>query len=214
MDRSETEKTERQGRIIFAPEVEAITGARDVRDAVRVALDLEFAKSENGSLHKHRSPLHAALTDSAIIGRIGDDESVTDSAGEYVGEPGDHATVDVGEFGTVRRSLQDRDLVMERDGFGFEPPAGFAADDDQLGDGDEQPVDECAKSGTELGGRAGSRERARLRPATPQGPAGRADRVSGTYTPLRGWWASCRHPTVFAICIGIRLRRTGATLRR
>jgi len=59
----------------------------------------------------------------------GDDESVTDSAGEYAGGPGDHAAVHVGEFGTVRGSLQDRDLVTERNDFGFEHSARFAADD-------------------------------------------------------------------------------------
>ena len=114
--------------------------------------------------------------------RVGrDDEPVTDPPGDHTGEPGDHATVDVGELGTARGSLQDRDLVTERDDFGFEHSARFAAGDHQLDDCDEQPVDKGAKSGTERGGRAGRHEPARLRPATPQGPAGRADRVSGTY---------------------------------
>ena len=79
-------------------------------------------------------------------------------------EPGHQATVDIGELGTVRGSLQDRDLVTERDELGFEHPARFAADGQQLDDGDEQPVDESAKSGTELGGRAGSHGQTRLRP--------------------------------------------------
>jgi len=112
----------------------------------------------------------------------GDDESMTDPSGDHAGGPGDHATVDVGELGTVRGSLQDRDLVTERDDLGFEHSAWFAADDHQPDDGDEQPVDESAKSGAERGGRAGRHERARLRPANPQSPAGRADRVSGTYS--------------------------------
>jgi hypothetical protein len=85
----------------------------------------------------------------------GDGESVADPAGDHTGQPSDHAAVHVGEFGTVRGSLPDRDLVTERDELGFEHSARFAADDHQLDDGDEQPVGDSAKSGIERGGRAG-----------------------------------------------------------
>jgi hypothetical protein len=50
--------------------------------------------------------------------RVGrDNGSVTDPPGDRAGEPGDHATIDVGELGTVQGSLQDRDLVTEGDDF-------------------------------------------------------------------------------------------------
>ena len=46
--------------------------------------------------------------------RVGrNDESVADPAGDHAGESGDEATVDVGELGTVRGSLQDGDLVKD-----------------------------------------------------------------------------------------------------
>ena len=65
--------------------------------------------------------------------RVGcDDQPVTDLPGDHTGEPGDQATVDVGELGTARGSLQDRNLVTERDDFGFEHSARFAAGDHQL----------------------------------------------------------------------------------
>jgi hypothetical protein len=126
--------------------------------------------------------------------------------GEYPGESSDHATVDISEFRAGRGSLQDGDLVTERDDFGFEQPTRFAADDHQLDDGDEQPVGDSARSGTQRGGRARSHERARLRPATLQGPArggrssfrhlqaGRPDRVSGASTVSN--WSIERRPYV------------------
>jgi hypothetical protein len=103
--------------------------------------------------------------------RVGrDDESVTDPPGDHTGEPGDHATVDVGEFGTCRGSMQDRDLVTERDDFGFELPAWLAADDHQFDDGDELPESESAETGAAGRGRVRSHRAgeatARLRAAT------------------------------------------------
>jgi hypothetical protein len=87
----------------------------------------------------------AAVSGQQRVGR--DDESVADPPGDHTGEPGDQAPVDVGEFGTCRGSLQDRDLVTERDDFGFELPAWFAADDHKFDDGDEQSEGESAETG-------------------------------------------------------------------
>jgi len=104
--------------------------------------------------------------------RVGrNDESVADPAGDHAGESGDEATVDVGELGTVRGSLQDGDLVTERDDFGFEQPARLSVDDHQLDESDEQPVDERAETGTGWSVQARRHERGRLRPAILQGPA-------------------------------------------
>ena len=116
------------------------------------------------SLRVHPSGCgEAAVPAKKRVGR--DNESAADPPGDDTGEPGDHATIDIGELGTVRGSLQDRDLVTERDDLDFEHPERFAPNDHQPDDGDEQAVDEGAKSGTERGGRAGSHERAKLRPA-------------------------------------------------
>ncbi len=46
---------------------------------------------------------------------------------------------------TVR--MRDRDLVSQCDQFGFEDTTRFAAGDEQLEDGDEQPVDEWTQDG-------------------------------------------------------------------
>ena len=82
--------------------------------------------------------------------RVGrDDESVTDRAGDHTGEPGHQATVDIGELRTCRGSLENGDLVTERDELGFEHSTRFAADDHQLDECDEQPVDESTETGTE-----------------------------------------------------------------
>jgi hypothetical protein len=72
-------------------------------------------------------------------------------------------------------------LGEERDDLGLEHPSRFAVDDHQLDDGDEQPVGEGAKAGTEWGSRAGSHDERGYGQLSIQGPAGRADRVSGTY---------------------------------
>jgi hypothetical protein len=70
--------------------------------------------------------------------RVGrDDVSVTDLSGDDPGEPGDQATVDFGQLRAFRGSLQDCDLVTERDDLGLEHPARFAANDHQL---DERPA--------------------------------------------------------------------------
>jgi hypothetical protein len=45
--------------------------------------------------------------------------------------------------------LQDCDLVTERDDLSFEHPTRFAANDHQLDERDEQPVDEGGETGTE-----------------------------------------------------------------
>ena len=91
----------------------------------------------------------AAVPAKKRVGR--DNESAADPPGDDTGEPGDQATVDIGGLEACRGSLQDRDLVTERDDLGFEHPAWFAPNDHQPDDGDEQPVDESAKSGTEVG---------------------------------------------------------------
>jgi len=47
--------------------------------------------------------------------RWGDDEPRPDSAANHPGQTRDHATIGVGEIGACRGSLQDCDLVTERD---------------------------------------------------------------------------------------------------
>ena len=140
----------------------------------------------------------AAVPGQKRVGR--DDEPVTDPPGDHTGEPGESATVDITELGTCRGSWRDRGLVTERNDLGLEHAARIAAGDHQLDDGDEQPVHESAKTGAGWSSRAGSHERARLRPATPRGTHGRADRVFGTNSqqvgaPPKARMARSRQPT-------------------
>ena len=102
------------------------------------------------SLRVHPSGCgEAAVPAKKRVGR--NDESAADLPGDDTGEPGDHAPVDIGELEACRGSMQDRDLVTQRDDLGFEHTERLAANDHQPDDGDQQPVDESAKSGTEVG---------------------------------------------------------------
>jgi len=115
----------------------------------------------------------------------GDDEPAQHQARQESGESGEDGTVGFGEFGSWHVAVQYRDLVAQRDGFGFERSARLCSGHEQADDGGEESVEDRTERESPGGGLASRHGAGTYRDALPASgrvhPAQRTDRVSGTF---------------------------------